>query len=219
MDYSGPPKFTVINKRKARILAITIAIGFPAIFFYNVIHSHFFRLNRAFSDIHMVTVNVVAGESLLTYPLFALSAQDNCARLVQKSQSSSAVSYSAASVQSTSAGSSASANVSGNASASSVPEFALPNALKPLETPPTCVAPLKLPEGIDRLGVDGFVTLELTINKDGKVVRTDVLRSSGFADLDQATAEQVTAAWQLDPCVHEGKTIECKRQLRVRWEN
>ena len=225
MDYSTPPKFTVFSKKKARLIGGFLAVFIPGMFFYYAFKSHFFHLNRAFSDIHMVTVNVVAADAATSYPLFALKEAEVCSYLLEKAQVSSAasVSSSVASENPTSAatqseGNSSVVTATSSASASSVPEFELPKAVEPLVVAPQCVSPLKAPVGLEQLTANSTMTFELTINKAGRVYRADLMGSSGVAEIDKATAEQLIKSWQLDPCMKEENAIECKRTVRVRWE-
>lgn len=221
MDYSKPPKFTIFSKTKARVVGTTLAVLIPATFFYYAFKSHFFHLNRAFSDIHMVTVNVVASDPVVSYALIELSNTETCAVIMELAASSSSVAHSvpasSAAAQFSKASSPAN-STSSSGIASSVPEFTLPSALEPLVVAPQCLKGLTVPSVNLPEGRDGIMTLELTLNKSGLVYRVDVLASSGAEALDIATSEQLINNWQLSPCLKDGGAIECKRQVRVRWK-
>ena len=75
-----------------------------------------------------------------------------------------------------------------------------------------------MPEGVEKLGVEGFVTLQLNLAANGKVERGEIEKSSGFAELDSAALQQVTHAWRFEPCKKAGVAVACKQRIRFRWE-
>jgi protein TonB len=58
-----------------------------------------------------------------------------------------------------------------------------------------------------RLGEQGKVQLRLSIGPDGRVTAADVVKSSGFADLDQAAAAWVMAHWKYQPAIRGGVPV------------
>jgi len=56
----------------------------------------------------------------------------------------------------------------------------------------------RLPYGVYNLGLQGSVVLSLVMNREGIVVATQVLRSSGYPALDQL-ARDAAMGWRLSP--------------------
>jgi periplasmic protein TonB len=55
-----------------------------------------------------------------------------------------------------------------------------------------------------RLGVEGKVTLRLTILADGRVGKADVVSSSGRRDLDEAAQSWIVSRWTYQPAIKDG---------------
>jgi protein TonB len=55
-----------------------------------------------------------------------------------------------------------------------------------------------------RLGEQGTVTLRLTISPQGVVTGADIVKSSGYADLDQSAMSWVMSHWKYKPAVRNG---------------
>lgn len=93
----------------------------------------------------------------------------------------------------------------------------------PLDAPlvqasaPKCKGVGSIPAGYDKLGKDGFVTLMLTLDKEGKIERGEVEKSSGFSDLDELAVKQVAETWSLEPCKKLDKAVACKQKIKFRW--
>jgi len=83
---------------------------------------------------------------------------------------------------------------------------------------PRCKGVVATPAGADKLGVDGFVGLELNINKAGVVQRGEIHRSSGFEDLDTAALKQVTENLTFKPCQKGSEIVGCKQYIKFRWK-
>ena len=83
---------------------------------------------------------------------------------------------------------------------------------------PKCKSVASVPAGAEKLGADGFVGLELNIDKNGMVKRGEISRSSGFADLDQVALTQVTENLSFKPCQKEGVSVGCKQIIKYRWK-
>ncbi len=83
---------------------------------------------------------------------------------------------------------------------------------------PKCRGPVGVPAGADRLGTDGFVGLELNIDKAGLVQRGEIHRSSGFEDLDAAALKQVTENLTFKPCQKGAVIVGCKQYIKFRWK-
>jgi len=84
---------------------------------------------------------------------------------------------------------------------------------------PKCKAPTPLPDGYKKLGINGFVGLEINIDKTGRVLRGDIDRTSGFADLDQAALKQVIETWTFQPCKNGDEVVACKQYIKFRWKD
>ena len=55
-----------------------------------------------------------------------------------------------------------------------------------------------------RLGVEGKVTLRLTVSVEGRVSRAEVVTSSGRDDLDQTAQQWIMAHWRYKPALANG---------------
>jgi TonB family protein len=85
-------------------------------------------------------------------------------------------------------------------------------------TAPRCKGVAAIPAGAEKLGADGFVGLELNINQAGAVQRSEIHRSSGFADLDAAALKQVTENLTFKPCQKGTVIVSCKQYIKFRWK-
>ncbi|MFO1390369.1 energy transducer TonB [Cellvibrio sp.] len=83
---------------------------------------------------------------------------------------------------------------------------------------PTCKSIATVPAGAEKLGADGFVGLELNIDKDGVVKRGEISRSSGFAELDDAALKQATENLSFKPCHKGDAAVGCKQIIKYRWK-
>ena len=66
-----------------------------------------------------------------------------------------------------------------------------------------------------RLGNQGTVVLRLVIGPDGQVKAARVVRSSGFAGLDQAAQTWVVAHWRYQPAQRGGGAVESAANVAV----
>jgi protein TonB len=55
-----------------------------------------------------------------------------------------------------------------------------------------------------RLGVEGTVTLRLTVGTDGHVSAAEIVTSAGREDLDQAARDWILAHWRYRPALKDG---------------
>ena len=83
---------------------------------------------------------------------------------------------------------------------------------------PRCKGVAAIPAGAEKLGAEGFVGLELNINQAGAVQRSEIHRSSGFADLDEAALKQVTENLTFKPCQKGTVIVGCKQFIKFRWK-
>lgn len=82
---------------------------------------------------------------------------------------------------------------------------AVPN-LKPPTYLPGQVSSPKLPEEARRAGKGGFVVVKLLVTEKGRVARAQLLRSTGYPDLDQVALTH-TGKWKLVPGRVEDKPV------------
>lgn len=66
----------------------------------------------------------------------------------------------------------------------------------------------------ERSGTTGF---RVTVGSDGRVVDCQVTSSSGHADLDQATCQNVTRRARFKPALQDGQPVQSTYSNRVRW--
>jgi protein TonB len=67
----------------------------------------------------------------------------------------------------------------------------------------------------EREGTTGF---RVTIGTDGKVIDCSVTQSSGHADLDSATCNNVKRRARFTPAVRNGAPVQGSYSNRVRWQ-
>jgi protein TonB len=66
------------------------------------------------------------------------------------------------------------------------------------------------------LGEQGVVMLRLAIDADGKLLRTELQKSSGFTRLDKAARDSVTR-WQFQAALENGQPVAALLVLPVRF--
>lgn len=66
-----------------------------------------------------------------------------------------------------------------------------------------------------RIGVEGKVTLRLTVNADGRVSEAEVVTSSGREGLDQAAQQWIMAHWTYKPALAKGVAVAGKALATV----
>ena len=69
-----------------------------------------------------------------------------------------------------------------------------------------------------RLNEFGKVRLHLTITPQGTVTDAAVVRSSGYADLDQAARSWVVAHWRYHPATHAGTPVAGTADAEVQFD-
>jgi TonB family protein len=72
------------------------------------------------------------------------------------------------------------------------------------------------PEMARHLHEEGFVVIKFVIVEDGTVIEPIIVRSSGFADLDNAALEAVKT-WRYKPAMKDGKPIAVRSEANVRF--
>jgi len=64
----------------------------------------------------------------------------------------------------------------------------------------------------------GIVLLRLTISPNGDVVAADIVRTSGFAELDAQAASWVVAHWKYKPAIVSGVAVTSQTQAAVKFD-
>ena len=77
------------------------------------------------------------------------------------------------------------------------------------------VAP-RYPSEAQRKGLDGWVELEFTVAKDGTVKDLTVFRAEPAETFDAAAIKAVSQ-WRYRPIVRDGRVVEQRARLRVRF--
>jgi protein TonB len=91
------------------------------------------------------------------------------------------------------------------------------NSIAPTRQPPASAGPDRAPVSITathtappyppiarRIGVEGRVTLQLTVTPEGRVAQADIVTSSGRDDLDQTAQAWIVAHWTYKPALANG---------------
>jgi len=68
-----------------------------------------------------------------------------------------------------------------------------------------------------RLGHEGVVQLRIVISPEGRVVRADVVRSSGYAEFDEAAPSWVVAHWRYRPPMRGTMPVAAMALAAVRF--
>jgi protein TonB len=63
------------------------------------------------------------------------------------------------------------------------------------------------PPIVRRIGVEGTVTLRLTVSAEGRVIQAEVVTSSGQGDLDQTARQWILAHWAYKPALENGIAV------------
>jgi len=69
-----------------------------------------------------------------------------------------------------------------------------------------------------RLNEAGVVSLRVTISETGAVSDVSVIRSSGYARLDQAAASWVKSHWRYQPAIQDGRPVASTAEALVKFE-
>ncbi|MBV8977162.1 MAG: energy transducer TonB [Alphaproteobacteria bacterium] len=65
------------------------------------------------------------------------------------------------------------------------------------------------------MGWEGKVVLHLSISPQGIVTAADVVRSSGYDELDQAAVSWVIAHWRYNPAIEDGSPVASETDAAV----
>lgn len=218
--------FHVIKKSTRRIVGTLAAIFITSVMIYGFLDSYANTKNQFVKKVDLVEVAIFADKPAGAPPLYEAVATEECIKQITFDViSASAFSASSAQTSSqafTEAHSSAPSLVA--ISATKASSQSIKKIQPPPEPPlvaaasPSCIAPSVVPVGYEKLGTEGFVMLELNLAKNGRVERGEIVKSSGFAELDIAALKQVSDAWRFEPCKKAGKAVACKQRIRFRWQ-
>lgn len=217
--------FSILSKRTRRLVGTATAITVVGIIIYGFLSTYQQTKNKAVPKVNLVQTAIYGSDrTAVVAPLYEAVESEQCIQQLTffvAFSSQAASSMSAESVVSSSATpSSQAANESTKSSKSSepalepfVPEFPLVNA-----SLPKCLQQIPAPEGHEKLGAEGSVTLALNLAPSGRVERGEVEKSSGFPELDVAALKQVTETWQFEPCKKAETAVACRQYIRFRWQ-
>lgn len=65
---------------------------------------------------------------------------------------------------------------------------------------------------------EGATELNIHVDAMGRPTGVDIVTSSGFADLDQASRDCVTKGWHFTPAMKNGKPIASTKEFRIVWK-
>lgn len=74
------------------------------------------------------------------------------------------------------------------------------------------------PDQARLLSHQGTVLLQLTISPNGDVVAADILRTSGFGELDAQAVSWVLAHWKYKPAIMAGVAVTSQTQAAVKFD-
>jgi protein TonB len=64
----------------------------------------------------------------------------------------------------------------------------------------------------------GVTRVEVIVNTEGRVSACQVINSSGFPRLDEATCKIAQRRWRFKPAVQDGQPVDSRYQQNVRWQ-
>lgn len=210
--------FSVISKKNRLRLGVVIVVIIHIGFFYGFWHVKAGRVTN-----EVVELDIYGDTTTNGFSYYEALPDANCLNVLneQKMTPALAMRQSSASVSTSNASSSLASALATSSSSSSVepevpftPQLPISHAHSP-----KCKVATSLPDGYKKLGVNGFVGLEINIDKAGKVLRGDIDRTSGFPDLDQAALKQVIENWTFQPCKKGDEIVACKQYIKFRWKD
>ena len=68
-----------------------------------------------------------------------------------------------------------------------------------------------------RLGKEGVVLLEVLVAPDGRAADVRMIRSSGFAPLDESAVTTVRERWRFVPARRDGVPVESRVMVQIRF--
>lgn len=73
------------------------------------------------------------------------------------------------------------------------------------------------PAAARREGFEGSALLEILVDRNGKVVDTKMLKSSGREDCDSSAAQTILNKWVFQPALLEGEPVEWREKVIVKF--
>jgi TonB family protein len=212
--------FSVISKKNRLRLGVAVVVVIHIGFFYGFWHVKAGRVTN-----EVVELDIYGNTTTDGLGYYEALPDANCLNVLNEQAATPPLK-----MQQSSTPTSAS-NSSTSASTSSVPAVSSASSSQESFVPftpqliihhahsPKCKVPTPLPDGYKKLGVNGFVGLEITLDKTGKILRGEVDRTSGFSDLDQAALKQVVETWVFQPCKKGDEAVACKQYVKFKWKD
>jgi len=216
--------FNVMDKKNRFKFGVTVVIIIHIGFFIGFWHVKAKRLTAEF-----VNVDIYAPTATIGLAMYEALPNEDCVKVVNEQAPKPGMPIyveppaTSAEVETTKAATTETAGTDAKAVAVS-PVVKTPPADVKLEpslfyaSAPRCKGVAAIPAGAEKLGADGFVGLELSINKAGVVQRAEIHRSSGFEDLDAAALKQVQENLTFKPCQKGSVIVGCKQTIKFRWK-
>jgi len=207
--------FSVISKKDRLKLGILIVVIIHIGFFYG-----FWRVKAGQIGNKVVELDIYGDTTTGGFSYYEAMPDGNCLDVVSEQVPKPALKMEdPAKALAASASNTSTASVSSAASSQQAIEPFEPQLpIQPARSP-KCKKPSSLPDGYKKLGVNGFVGLEINIDKNGNVTRGEIDRTSGFPDLDEAALKQVVETWTFEPCKKGDQAIVCKQLVKFRWKD
>lgn len=206
--------FSVISKKNRLRLGVAVVVVIHIGFFYGFWHVKAGRVTN-----EVVELDIYGNTTTDGLGYYEALPDANCLNVLNEQAATPPLTMQKSSTStstSTSSTSSISSSAISSSSSSDVPFT--PQSIIHHAHSPKCKEPRPLPDGYKKLGVNGFVGLEINIDKTGRVLRGDIDRTSGFPDLDQAALKQVLETWTFQPCKNGDQVVACKQYIKFRWK-
>lgn len=93
-----------------------------------------------------------------------------------------------------------------------------PGVTAPKQITPHDVSAADYPADSARLEEMGTTFLRFMVLEDGSIGRIDVLQTSGFKRLDEASIAMVQSRWRYAPATRNGMPIRAWQHANVKWQ-
>jgi len=213
--------FSILKKSTRRRVGICASLIVTGVIIFGFLSTYQETKNKAVPKVNLVQTAIYADKSAPAPILYEAIPTEQCIQQLTfetlPASSSSAVAISSEAPSSMAViTSSVASSVSPKKSAKIIPQIPEPPLVN--ASSPTCLMQTPPPEGYEKLGAEGFVTLALNLADTGRIERGEIEKSSGFTELDAAALKQVTETWQFEACKKADKAVACKQYIRFRWQ-
>jgi len=216
--------FSVVSKKTRLRLGITVVIIIHIGFFYGFWHVKAGRVTN-----EVVELDIYAAKAAEGLAFYEATASDECVKVLNEQAPKPGMPTYVEPPANANANAEGTATEPKPGDASTEPKAApetIAEAPKEIKLDPSlyyasaprCKGVAAIPAGAEKLGADGFVGLELNIDKAGVVKYGEINRSSGFADLDAAALKQVKENLTFKPCQKGDVLVGCKQFIKFRWK-